>query len=93
MALMNTLKAEGKDPDTMPKIDGFTPQQRFFLSFAQIWCSNQTEQSARMMAKVDPHSPGKFRTNGSVQNFDEFGKAFSCKQGTPMYPASSCRVW
>jgi putative endopeptidase len=93
LALMNTLKAEGKDPDTMPKIDGFTPQQRFFLSFAQIWCSNQTEQSARMMAKVDPHSPGKFRTNGSVQNFDEFGKAFSCKQGTPMYPASSCRVW
>ena len=93
LALMNTLKAEGKDPETMPKIDGFTPQQRFFLSFAQIWCSNQTEQSARMMAKVDPHSPGKFRTNGSVQNFDEFGKAFSCKKGTPMYPSSSCRVW
>ena len=96
MALMDTLKQEGKKApytDAAEKVDGFTPQQRFFLSFAQIWCSNQTEQSARMMAKVDPHSPGKFRTNGSVQNFDEFGKAFSCKQGTPMYPANACRVW
>ena len=96
MALMDTLKQEGKKApytDDAEKVDGFTPQQRFFLSFAQIWCSNQTEQSARMMAKVDPHSPGKFRTNGSVQNFDEFGKAFSCKQGTPMYPANACRVW
>jgi putative endopeptidase len=94
MALMDTLKDEGKkttDPDE--QVDGFTPQQRFFISFAQIWCSNQTEQSARLSAKTDPHSPGKFRTNGSVQNFDEFGKAFSCKQGSPMYPANACRVW
>ncbi len=94
LALMNTLQAEGKKaPYTDAKIDGYTPQQRFFITFAQVWCSNQTEQSLRVSAKVDPHSPGKFRTNGSVQNFDEFGKAFSCKQGTPMYPANSCRVW
>jgi putative endopeptidase len=94
LALMNTLQAEGKKaPYTSDKVDGFTPQQRFFIAFAQVWCSNQTEQSLRVSAKVDPHSPGKFRTNGSVQNFDEFGKAFSCKQGTPMYPANSCRVW
>ncbi len=94
LALMNTLQAEGKKaPYTSDKVDGFTPQQRFFIAFAQVWCSNQTEQSLRVSAKTDPHSPGKFRTNGSVQNFDEFGKAFSCKQGTPMYPANSCRVW
>lgn len=94
LALMNTLQAEGKKaPYTDDKVDGFTPQQRFFIAFAQVWCSNQTEQSLRVSAKIDPHSPGKFRTNGSVQNFDEFGKAFSCKQGTPMYPANSCRVW
>ena len=94
LALMNTLQAEGKKaPYADDKVDGFTPQQRFFITFAQVWCSNQTEQSLRVSAKTDPHSPGKFRTNGSVQNFDEFGKAFSCKQGTPMYPANSCRVW
>ena len=94
LALMNTLQDEGKKaPYTDDKIDGFTPQQRYFIAFAQVWCSNQTEQSLRVSAKVDPHSPGKFRTNGSVQNFDGFGNAFSCKQGTPMYPANSCRVW
>jgi putative endopeptidase len=94
LALMNTLQAEGKKaPYTDDKIDGFTPQQRFFIAFAQVWCSNQTDQSLRVSAKIDPHSPGKFRTNGSVQNFDEFGKAFGCKEGTPMYPANSCRVW
>jgi putative endopeptidase len=46
-----------------------------------------------MMVKVDPHSPGKFRVNGVVENFDEFGKAFHCKKGSPMYPENSCRVW
>ncbi len=92
LALMNTLAAEGPKAETQ-KIDGFTPAQRFFISFAQVWCSNQTEQSLRVSAKTDPHSPGKFRTDGSVQNFDEFGKAFGCKKGTPMYPENSCRVW
>jgi len=91
-AMMDTLQQEGKKAETK-KIDGFTPEQRFFISFAQIWCSNQTEQSLRVTAKTDPHSPGKFRTDGSVQNFDEFGKAFNCKKGTPMYPENSCRVW
>src|SRR6201996_2874926 len=61
------------------KKDGYTPAQRFFIAFGQVWCQNQTEQSARVLAKTDPHSPGKWRTNGSVQNFDEFGKAFGCK--------------
>lgn len=73
--------------------DGYTPAQRFFIGFGQVWCSNQTEQSARVLAKTDPHSPGEWRTNGSVQNFDEFGKAFGCKVGQAMMPANSCRVW
>ena len=46
-----------------------------------------------MMVKVDPHSPGKFRVNGVVENFEEFGKAFHCKKGSPMYPENICRVW
>ena len=91
MALLDTLKEQAKTIDD--KIDGYSEAQRYFLGFAQVWCQNQTEQSARQSALVDPHSPGKWRVNGSVQNFDEFGKAFGCKKGQPMYPASSCRVW
>jgi putative endopeptidase len=73
--------------------DGYTPAQRFFISFGQVWCQNQTEQSARVLAKTDPHSTGEWRTNGTVQNFDQFGKAFGCKVGQPMMPVKSCRVW
>ena len=91
MALQDTLAEEGKNLDE--KIDGYTEAQRYFIGFAQVWCQNQTEQSARQSALVDPHSPGKWRVNGSVQNFDEFGKAFGCKKGQPMYPEHSCRVW
>ena len=91
MALLDTLAADHKSIDD--KIDGYTEAQRYFLSFGQVWCQNQTDQSARQSALTDPHSPGRWRTNGSVQNFEQFGKAFSCKQGQPMYPENSCRVW
>ena len=90
-ALMETLAQNGTDPST--KIDGYTPAQRFFLGFGQVWCENQTEQVARLRAKTDPHSSGQWRTNGSVQNFEEFGKAFGCKAGQPMMPANACHVW
>ncbi len=73
--------------------DGYTPAQRFFITFGQVWCDNQTEQAARVQAKTNPHSTGEWRTKGTVQNFDEFGKAFGCKVGQPMMPTSSCRVW
>jgi putative endopeptidase len=91
MALLDTLAAEGKTIDE--KIDGYTEAQRYFLGFAQVWCQNQTEQSARQSALTDPHSPGQWRVNGTVQNFDAFGKAFGCTKGQPMYPVNSCRVW
>ena len=74
-------------------VDGYTPAQRFFISFGQVWCENRTDQVARVRAKTDPHSSGQWRTNGTVQNFDEFGKAFGCKVGQPMMPEKSCRVW
>ena len=91
MALLDTLAAQGKA--ISDKIDDYTEAQRYFLGFAQVWCQNQTEQSARQSALTDPHSPGRWRVNGSVQNFDEFGKAFGCAKGKPMVPANSCRVW
>jgi putative endopeptidase len=90
-ALMSTLAEQGADVNA--KIDDYTPAQRFFLGFGQVWCENQTEQIARVRAKTDPHSSGQWRANGSVQNFDEFGKAFGCKVGQPMMPTNACHVW
>ncbi len=91
MALLDTLAKQGKTIND--KFDDYSESQRFFIGFAQVWCQNQTEQSARQSALTDPHSPGRWRTNGSVQNFEEFGQAFGCKKGQPMYPENSCRVW
>jgi putative endopeptidase len=92
LALMNTLAAQGTGTKA-PELDGYTLQQQFFIAFGQVWCSNSTDESARLLARTDPHSPGKWRVNGTVQNFEEFGKAFNCKKGQPMYPENSCRVW
>ncbi len=90
-ALQEVLSKEGVAPDS--KVEGYTPAQQFFISFGQVWCENKTEQATRNGAKTDPHSSGQWRTDGTVQNFDEFGKAFGCKVGQPMMPANSCRVW
>ena len=94
-ALQDTLAKQGiTDLDGKAnEKDGYTPAQRFFLGFGQVWCENQREQSARVRAKTDPHSSGQWRTDGTVQNFEEFGKAFGCKVGQPMMPEKSCRVW
>ncbi len=94
-ALMETIaKQGGPGADFVNgERDGYTPAQRFFISFGQVWCQNATEQSARVLAKTDPHSSGEWRVKGTVENFDEFGKAFGCKVGQPMMPANVCRTW
>ncbi len=89
---LHSLLAEEPGKDSAP-IDGLTPDQRFFLGFANIWCQNLTEQTARLYAQTDPHSPGRWRVNGTVSNFPEFGTAFHCKPGSAMVPANACRVW
>ena len=88
MALHDTLA--GKEP---APIDGFTADQRLFLGWAQIWCQNATPEISRLLAQTDPHSPGRWRTNGTVSNMPEFQQAFSCKAGDPMVSAKPCRVW
>jgi predicted metalloendopeptidase len=88
MALMDTLA--GKEP---AKRDGFTAEQRLFFGWAQVWCENKTDESARLSAQVDPHSPGKDRVNGVVSNMPEFAQAFACKVGQPMVKGPACRVW
>jgi putative endopeptidase len=72
---------------------GYTPSQRFFLSYAQSWCVNRTDAFAKEAAKTDLHSPGEYRVNGVLMNMLPFREAFDCKVGTPMAPAVVHRVW
>ncbi|HEX7959899.1 MAG TPA: M13-type metalloendopeptidase, partial [Terriglobales bacterium] len=82
------------DQETAPQNSGdFTPEQRFFIGFAQIWCENRTPESARVLVLTDPHSPGRYRVNGTLQNNDDFAKAFSCHAGQKMVSQNACRVW
>jgi len=73
--------------------DGFTEDQQFFLSVAQIWCANYTDEFTRLRAQTDPHAQPNYRVNGSIQNTSEFAEAFSCAAGTPMVPGNACKVW
>lgn len=75
------------------KLDGYTPQQRFFLGYAQIWCQNTRPEALRNSVRTDPHSPGQFRVIGVVQNNPDFATAFGCSAGQPMVSANACRVW
>ncbi|HEY7171235.1 MAG TPA: M13 family metallopeptidase [Vicinamibacterales bacterium] len=80
----------GRAPQTL---DGFTPDQRVFLGWAQVWCENRRPQYERLQAQTNPHSPGRYRVNGVVSNMPEFQKAFSCKSDAPMAKGTQCRVW
>jgi endothelin-converting enzyme/putative endopeptidase len=83
-----------KDKNLQP-VDGLTPEQRFFIGFAQWDCANERPEDIRVRAMTDPHSPARYRINGVVVNMPDFAEAFSCKPGQPMVkPAANvCRVW
>jgi putative endopeptidase len=87
-------KDETKDKNLQP-VDELTPEQRFFIGFAQWDCANERPEDLRVRAATDPHSPAQYRINGVVVNMPEFSKAFSCKAGQPMTkPAEKvCKVW
>lgn len=87
-ALRDTLSNKKVAP-----VDGFTPEQRFFLGYAQVWCENSTPELARLRAQVDPHSPARYRANGVVSNMSEFAQAFSCGPKSAMVREKACRVW
>ncbi len=83
-------EVEGK---RLQPIQGFTPDQRFFIGMAQWACSNERPENLRLRAATDPHSPSQYRINGVVSNMPEFQKAFACKPGQPMVQGKACRVW
>ena len=91
IAYLDRAKKEGLD--THKKIDGYTGPQRFYIAFAQNWCENSRPESVRAQVLTDPHSPDHFRANGAIVNQPGFATAFGCAKGTPMVPASNCRVW
>jgi putative endopeptidase len=93
LALMDSLGPHtGVD---VAKTDGYTTQQRFFISFGQVWCENQRPESERMQLQTNPHSPPKYRVNGTVKNMDAFSEAWGCKPDQSMFaaPGKACRVW
>ena len=74
-------------------IDGFTPEQRFFLAYAHNWATNMRPEYARFLAAQDPHPLAKFRANGPLSNMPEFAEAFQCKADSPMVRAKRCQIW
>lgn len=79
--------------ENLQPIDGLTPEQRFFVGYGQSWCGQSRDETKRLRATVDPHSPEKYRTNGVVSNMPAFQEAFHCKSGSPMVNENRCRVW
>jgi endothelin-converting enzyme/putative endopeptidase len=74
-------------------IDRLTPEQRFFLGWAQWRCMNVTEKTAQVLARTDPHSPGRWRVNGVVSNMPGFASAYRCKPGSAMVNPEPCHLW
>ena len=86
-------KALEKNPSAREqKIDGFTLEQRFFLSFATIWKSKQRDADLKLRLNTDPHSPAHYRVNGPLSDLPEFAKAFNIPDGSPMVRAADKRV-
>ena len=87
-------KALAKNPRKRnKKIDGFTPDQRFFLGFAQIWRNNQRDEDLKLRVNTDPHSPGEFRTIGPLSNMPEFQKAFNLPDDSKMVRKDRTAIW
>jgi putative endopeptidase len=93
LAALERLIAEDKTGKEGQSIDGFTPEQRFFLGFGRVWCEKQRPEYLRMQVSTNSHSPGKYRVDGVVQNMPEFQKAWGCKAGQPMVAENACHVW
>ncbi|MBI5216628.1 MAG: M13 family metallopeptidase [Ignavibacteriae bacterium] len=88
-ALQRSFRKNGRPAD----IDGFTAEQRFFISFGQIWRQNIRDEALRLRLNTDPHSPGRFRCIGPVSNMEEWMKAFDAKEGDPMVRREKAKIW
>jgi len=91
---MSLGKSDGKKNNQgLPGLTNYTNDQLFYISFGQIWCSKQRPEAALQQVLTDPHSPAKYRVNGSLSNSKHFAEVFKCKTGTPMNPEKKCLIW
>jgi putative endopeptidase len=86
-------KADAAHLDMSAKTDGYTPEQRFWIAYAQQWCTQTRPEQLRTQAQTDPHAPDEYRTNSVLQDLPEFAKSFSCKKTDKMVSEKPCRVW
>lgn len=93
LAALEQMIAEDPNGKEAQTIDGYTPEQRFFLGFGRVWCEKQRPEFLRMQVSTNSHSPGMYRVDGVVQNMPEFQKAWGCKAGQPMVAENACHVW
>jgi endothelin-converting enzyme/putative endopeptidase len=86
-------KAQAAHVDMTTTTDGYTPDQRFWIAYAQQWCTQTRPEQLRTQAQGDPHAPDEYRTNTVLQDLPEFAKSFSCKKTAAMVSPKPCRVW
>jgi endothelin-converting enzyme/putative endopeptidase len=86
-------KAQTAHVDMNAKTDGYTPDQRFWIAYAQQWCTQTRPERLRTQAQTDPHAPDEYRTNSVLQDLPDFAKSFSCKKTDKMASPNPCRVW
>ncbi|KIO34187.1 hypothetical protein M407DRAFT_17094 [Tulasnella calospora MUT 4182] len=78
---------------TLPGLQGYTREQLFFIAYGRIWGRNMKTAAAVQQVRTDPHSPARYRVDGTLSNIPEFAKAFNCPKKTPMNPAKRCSLW
>jgi endothelin-converting enzyme/putative endopeptidase len=86
-------KAQTAHIDMAAKTDGYTPEQRFWIAYAQSWCTQTRPEQLRTQAQTDPHAPDEYRANTVLSDLPEFAKSFSCRKTAKMVAATTCRVW
>ena len=94
MAISYAAYEKSLEGKPRPKdLDGFTPEQRFFLGWAQVWATNQRPEAARLQANTNPHPLARFRANGPLSDMAAFAQAFGCKKGERMVREPACKIW
>ena len=88
-AFQNSMKGKQRPAN----IDGFTPEQRFFLGWAQVWATKSTPEFEINQTKTDPHANARYRVNGPLSNMNEFAQAFGCKLPNKMVRQKQCEIW
>ncbi len=86
-------QAHAAHVDMSAKMDGYTPDQRFWIAYAQQWCTQTRPEQLRTQAQSDPHAPDEYRTNSVLQDLPDFAKSFSCRKTDKMVSTDPCRVW